>query len=78
MNKQIEYENVLLAHFLDARADLFEHIGLPPNASWGEFRQHYAKGEGVDIERAAYDLATLPAVMARVACLKSQMRARFD
>ncbi len=65
----------LRAHYEDADADYLAHVGLRRNASWHSFRQHYAKDDGFDIDRAANDLATYPPVAARVAELKAEMEA---
>ena len=39
---------------------LFEHIGMDPDVSYGEFRDHYDKGSVADIDRVAMDLYTYP------------------
>ena len=53
----------------------FLHVGLPGDATWEQFRAHYAVGEGdVDADRACQDLATYPPIAARVAELKAEQR----
>ena len=67
MNKRVQDENTLLAHYLDSDEGFLKHIGLSTDATWGDFRQHYARGKGIDIERAATDLATYPPVARHIA-----------
>jgi hypothetical protein len=73
MHQRIKDEDTLISHFFDADEELLEHICLPRDATWGDFRQHYAKGKGIDIERAANDVATLPSYVARLAYLRRQI-----
>jgi hypothetical protein len=62
----VEAEEVLLAMYRDEAeygdGGFFEHIGLPRDASWGQFRRHYDKAGLPDAERAANDLTTYPPV----------------
>lgn len=75
-NESIEAENLLLGLYEDQVAnadfDFFEHIGLPRDASWGQFRRHYDKDGLPDSERASRDLRTYPPVAKRIAELKLQ------
>ena len=70
----IEAENLLLGLYEDEVAnadfDFFEHVGLPRDASWGQFRRHYDKDGLPDSERAAQDLWTYSPVAKRIDGLK--------
>lgn len=72
----IQAENLLLGLYEDtavnADFDFFEHVGLPRDASWGQFRRHYDKDGLPDSERAAQDLRTYPPVAKQIAELKLQ------
>ena len=75
-DRLVEHENILLGHFIDEAENsdggFFEHIGLPADASWGEFRRHYDKDGVPDIDRAANDLFTYPPIAERVEELKAE------
>ena len=72
----IEHENILLGHFIDEAENgdgsFFEHIGLPADASWGEFRRHYDKDGVPDIDGAGNDMATYPPIAERIEELKAE------
>jgi len=56
----------------DGDGSFFEHVGLPPDVSWEEFREHYAVGDDdIDAERACGDLATYPPIAARITELRA-------
>ena len=58
-------------------AGFFQHVGLPPDATWAAFRAHYAVGEDdVDANRAFGDLESYPPIAARIAELKAEQQAR--
>ena len=69
-------ENFLLGHYVDeienSNGGFFQHIGLPADASWGEFRRHYDKDGVPDIDRAANDLGTYPPIAERIEELKAE------
>ena len=58
----IEAENVLLSWYEDsAQPDgqgFLEFVGLPLDASWGQFRRHYDADGMPDIEKLGEDLAS--------------------
>ena len=55
----------------------FEHVGLPRDVSWEQFRAHYAVGEDdVDAAQAFGDFESYPPIVARVAELRAEMQAR--
>ena len=61
----------------DGDGAFFEHVGLPKDATWEQFRAHNAVGEDdVDADRAFGDLETYPPIAARIAELKAEMQAR--
>ncbi len=61
---------MLLGLYEDAADDgdgsFFEHIGLPPDATWGQFRQHYDDRGGSTPERVGRDLETYPPIAQRI------------
>ena len=71
-----EAEKMLLGLYEDAADDgdgsFFEHIGLPPDATWGQFRQHYDDRGGSTPERVGRDLETYPPIAQRIAELKAE------
>ncbi len=71
-----EAEDMLLGLYEDEAENgdgsFFEHIGLPPDATWEQFRQHYA--DGPSPERVGNDLATYPPIAQRIAELKVERR----
>ena len=57
----------------EGAGDYFQHIGLPKDATWEQFRAHYAVHDGdVDATRAFEDLAAYPPIAARIAELKAE------
>jgi hypothetical protein len=68
-NDAIENENA---------ADYFEHVGLPPEATWEQFRALYAVGnsdDDVDVDHATNDLVTFPPIAAAIAERQAQSEA---
>ncbi len=67
-----EAEDMLLGLYEDEAdngdGSFFEHIGLSPDATWEQFRQHYA--DGPSPERVGNDLATYPPIAQRIAELE--------
>ncbi len=59
-----EADDMLLGLYEDEAehgdGSFFEHIGLPPDATWGQFRQHYDDRGGSTPERVGRDLETYP------------------
>ena len=76
----VKAEDMLLGQYLDAAENndggLFRHIGLPSDASWGQFRRHYDNNGKPDIDRAVNDLLTYPPVAAHIAEQKRQQKDR--
>ena len=72
----IEDENLLLESYLDVADDgaFFTHIGLPPDASWGDFRRHYNNDGKPDNDRHANDLLSYPPIAARIEELRSKSK----
>ena len=66
-----EAEDALLTLFLDEidkrNGDFFDHIGLPRDASWGQFRRRYDRNGLPDIQRAGADLAAYTPIAAHLA-----------
>ncbi len=61
----------------DGDGAFFKHVGLPKDATWEQFRSHYAVGEDdVDADRAFGDFETYPPIAARIAELKAEKQAR--
>src|SRR5262249_46242889 len=62
-------ERALRNHYLDLirSADrgksYFEHVGLPVNTTWKQWRSHYDRDGKPDIDKAAHDLATYPPII---------------
>ena len=71
-----EAEDMLLGLYEDEAENgdgsFFEHIGLSPDATWEQFRRHYADRGGPTPERVGNDLATYPPIAQRIAELKSE------
>ena len=62
----------LYQDFNEGTGDYFQHIGLPKDATWEQFRAHYAVGDDdVDATRAFEDFAAYPPIAARIAELKA-------
>ncbi len=60
----------------EGSGNFFAHAGLPREATWEQFRAHYAVGEDdVDADRAFEDLATYPPIAARIEVLKAEQEA---
>ncbi len=58
---------VLRNWYDDADAEFLQHIGLPIDASWDQWRAHYATDDdGVDMERVGNDLRTFPPIAAQI------------
>ena len=69
-----EHHVEVLRNWYDvADAEFFEHVGLPADASWDQWRAHYAiDGDDVDMERVGNDLKTFPPIAARIAELTAE------
>jgi len=69
-----EAEDILLGLYEDeidnGDGSFFEHIGLSPDATREQFRQHYTGGPSP--ERVGNDLATYPPIARRIAELKAE------
>ena len=60
----------------DADAEFLQHVGLPIDASWDQWRAHYATDDdGVDMERVGEDLRTFPPIAAHIEVLTAERRA---
>ncbi len=60
----------------DSDAEFFQHVGLPTDASWDQWRAHYATDDDdVDMERVGNDLKTYPPIAARIAELTAERTA---
>ncbi len=82
MTDQIsEDEAALRSHYEEEAADgegrFFEFIGLPRDATWEQFRQHYDKDGVPDIDRVASDFFRYPPVAKEVRRLKRLKLARY-
>ena len=64
----IEKEALLQIWYEDADADYLRYLGLPPKATWEEYRRHYSVGEdgGADVGRMANDLANYPPIASSI------------
>ena len=75
----IERENrvdILRNWYDDSDAEFFQHVGLPADASWDQWRAHYATDDDdVDMERVGEDLKTFPPIAARIAELTAEQEA---
>ena len=60
----------------DSDAEFFQHVGWPADASWDQWRAHYAAGDDVDVSRHANDLMTFPPIVARFAELTAERAAQ--
>ena len=50
-----------------ADAEFLQHVGLPADASWDQWRAHYATDDdGVNMERVGDDLKTFPPIAAQI------------
>ena len=71
-----EAEDMLLGLYEDevenGDGSFFEHIGLLPDSTWEQFRDHYANRGGPSSERVGNDLATYPPIARRIAELKAE------
>ena len=73
---RVDDELTLLNAYEDAKESgpgLFEHIGLDPDVSYEEFRDHYDNDGMADIDRAAKDLFTYPPVVERIKELNEEL-----
>ena len=60
----------------DADPEFLQHVGLPADASWDQWRAHYATDDDdVDMERVGEDLKTYPPIAARIAELTAERAA---
>jgi hypothetical protein len=67
---------VLRNWYDDADAEFLQHVGLPTDASWDQWRAHYATDDdGVDMERVGEDLRTFPPIAAHIEVLTAERRA---
>ncbi len=59
---------VLRSWYDNADAEFLQHIGLPIDTSWDQWRAHYATDDddGVDMERVGDDLRTFPPIAAQI------------
>lgn len=59
--------DILRNWYADADAEFLEHVGLPADTSWDQWRAHYATDEDdVDMERVGDDLRTFPPIAAHI------------
>ena len=76
----VEAENLLLGLYEDEVANsdfgFFEYVGLPRDASWGQFRRHYDKDGVPDSDRVSKDIFTYPPVARRVAELRAGKKSK--
>ena len=69
-------EGLYRDHAEHSDGKFFKHIGLPKDATWEQFRAHYAVGDDdVDEDRACGDLATYPPIARRVAQIIAEQSA---
>ena len=54
----------------EGEGEIFAHIGLPRDCSWGAFRRHYTTRKRIDFDRAGGDLLSFPPIAARLKELK--------
>ncbi len=65
--------NVLRDWFDDADAEFLQHVGLPADATWDQWRAHYTADDGsADVDRVGNDLATFPPIAAEIAKLAAE------
>ena len=76
----VERENdvdVVRNWYDDADTEFLQHVGLPADASWDQWRAHYTiDSDNVDMERVGNDLATYPPIAARIAELTAEWAAQ--
>ena len=72
--EEIEKEGLLLVWYEDADADYLRYLGLPPEASWEQYRAHYTVGEdgGADVDRMASDLLKFLPIASAIAEHKAE------
>ena len=68
----IRNEGLLLIWYEDADADYLRYLGLPPKATWAEYRRHYDEDGGADVDRMANDLLNYPPIAAGITELKAE------
>ncbi len=60
----------------NADAEFLQHVGLPTDASWDQWRAHYTTDDDdVDMERVGDDLRTFPPIAAHIEVLTAERRA---
>ncbi len=65
--------DILRNWYDDSDAEFFQHVGLPVDASWDQWRSHYTTADDdVDMVRAGEDLKTFPPIAARIAELTAE------
>ena len=65
--------DILRNWYDDSDAEFFQHVGLPADASWDQWRAHYiTTNDDVDMERVGNDLKTYPPIAARIAELTAE------
>ncbi len=57
-------------HSEEGEGEFFEHIGLPQDCSWDDFRRHYTTRKRIDHARHGDDLESFPPIAARIKELK--------
>ncbi len=61
------HAEVLRSWYVSADAEFLQHVGLPTDASWDQWRAHYATDDDrVDMERVGNDLKTFPPIAAQI------------
>ncbi len=65
--------NVLRNWYDDADAEFLQHVGLPADATWEQWRAHYTADDGsADVDRVGNDLKTFPPIAAEIAKLAAE------
>ena len=57
-------------HSEEGEGEFFEHIGLPRDCSWDDFRRHYTTRKRIDHARHCDDISSFPPIVARIKELK--------
>ena len=74
--KEVRIE-ALRGWYDDRDPEFLEHVGLPADVTWDEYRAHYTAGlDDIDMERAANDLMTYPPIVTRLAELTAERAAQ--
>ncbi len=65
--------DILRNWYEDSDAEFFQHVGLPADATWEQWRAHYTADDGsADVDRVGNDLATFPPIAAEIAKLPAE------